>query len=142
MWQAGDLQPVVNEYRAGVYAFNDRNTVSAGASALDEVALTVAATVVSRRNGHAILDAGSKALSSDSGTEGGFGLVLEAPASTLERLDEEHAYLTLADGDELALGQQVRIVPNHACVVTNLFEELVGIRGDAVELRWPVARGR
>jgi D-serine deaminase-like pyridoxal phosphate-dependent protein len=40
MWQAGDLQPVVNEYRAGVYAFNDRNTVSAGAAALDEVALT------------------------------------------------------------------------------------------------------
>jgi D-serine deaminase-like pyridoxal phosphate-dependent protein len=37
---------------------------------------------------------------------------------------------------------EVRIVPNHVCVVTNLFEELLGVRGEAVELRWPVAGGR
>jgi D-serine deaminase-like pyridoxal phosphate-dependent protein len=36
----------------------------------------------------------------------------------------------------------VRIVPNHVCVAVNLFEELVGVRNGAVELRWPVARGR
>jgi D-serine deaminase-like pyridoxal phosphate-dependent protein len=142
MWRAGDLQPVVNEYRAGTYVFNDRNTVDAGAATLDEVALTVVATVVSRRNGRAILDAGSKALSSDPGTSGGFGVVLETPASTIERLNEEHGYLALADGDELELGQQVRIVPNHACVAVNLFEELLGVRNGEVELRWPVARGR
>jgi D-serine deaminase-like pyridoxal phosphate-dependent protein len=142
MWAAGDLQPVVTEYRVGTYAFNDRNTVAAGAAALDEVALTVAATVVSRRDGRAILDAGSKALSSDPGAEGGFGLVLEAPASTLERLNEEHGYLALAGDDDLQLGQQVRIVPNHACVAVNLFEELVGVRDGGVELCWPIARGR
>jgi D-serine deaminase-like pyridoxal phosphate-dependent protein len=142
MWTSGELQPVVTEYRVGTYAFNDRNTVAAGAASLDEVALTVAATVVSRRDGHAILDAGSKALSSEADTEGGFGLVLEAPASTLEKLNEEHGYLALAGGDELELGQQVRIVPNHVCVAVNLFEELVGVREGEVELRWPVARGR
>jgi D-serine deaminase-like pyridoxal phosphate-dependent protein len=142
MWQACDLQPVVNEYRAGTYVFNDRNTVDAGAAALDEVALTVAATVVSRRDGRAIVDAGSKALSSDPGATGGFGVVLEAPGSTIERLNEEHGYVVLAGGEELELGQQVRIIPNHACVAVNLFEELVGVRNGKVELRWPVARGR
>lgn len=142
MWRSDELRPVVTEYRVGTYAFNDRNTVAAGAATLGEIALTVAATVVSRRYGRAILDAGSKALSSDLGAEGGFGLVLEAPSSTLEQLNEEHGYLTLAGGDDLELGQQVRVVPNHACVVANLFQELVATRGGAVEARWPVERGR
>jgi D-serine deaminase-like pyridoxal phosphate-dependent protein len=142
MWDAGGLKPVVTEYRVGTYVFHDRNTVAAGAAAVDDVALTIAATVVSRRNGRAIVDAGSKALSSDPGVEGGFGLVLEAPGSTLEKLNEEHGYLALAGGDDLELGQQVRIVPNHACVAVNLFEELVGVRDVGIELRWPVARGR
>ena len=65
MWSSGGLRPLVTEYRAGTYAFNDRNTIRAGAASLDQVALTVAATVVSRRNGRVIVDAGSKALSSE-----------------------------------------------------------------------------
>jgi D-serine deaminase-like pyridoxal phosphate-dependent protein len=142
MWRSDELWPVITEYRVGTYAFHDRSTVAAGAATLDEVALTVAATVVSRRDGRAILDAGSKALSSDRGAEDGFGLVLEAPSSTLERLDEEHGYLTLAGGDDLELGQQVHVVPNHVCVVVNLFQELVGTRGGAVESHLPVERGR
>jgi D-serine deaminase-like pyridoxal phosphate-dependent protein len=142
MWASGVLPPVVTEYRVGTYVFNDRNTISAGAASLEDVALTVAATVVSRRDGRAILDAGSKALSSDPGAAGGFGLVVEAPNSTLEWLNEEHGYVALAGGDELALGQQVRIVPNHACVAVNLFDELLGVRNGTVELRWRVARGR
>jgi D-serine deaminase-like pyridoxal phosphate-dependent protein len=142
MWSAGDLRPVVTEYRVGTYVFNDRNTVLTGAASLDEVALTIAATVVSRRDGRAILDAGSKALSSDAAEQSGFGVVLEAQSSTLEKLNEEHGYLALAGGDELELGRQVRIVPNHACVAVNLFEELVGVRNGKVEVRWPVARGR
>jgi D-serine deaminase-like pyridoxal phosphate-dependent protein len=142
MWRSGELRPVVSEYRVGTYAFYDRNSVAVGAASLAQVALTVAATVVSRRDGRAILDAGSKALSSDLAAEGGFGRVLEAPWSTLERLDEEHGYLTFANGDELELGQQVRIVPNHACVVANLFDQLVVVRGTTVESRWRVDRGR
>ena len=142
MWDSGELRPVVNEYRVGTYVFNDRNTVASGAATLDDVALTIVATVVSRRDGRAILDAGSKALSSDAAAEGGFGVVLEAPSSTLEQLNEEHGYLALAGGDDLELGQQVRIVPNHVCVAVNLYDELVGVRDGRVELRWPVARGR
>jgi D-serine deaminase-like pyridoxal phosphate-dependent protein len=142
MWRSGELIPVVNEYRVGTYAFHDRATVAAGAAALDDVALTVAATVVSRRNGRAILDAGSKALSSDRGPDESFGHVFEAPSSSLRRLDEEHGYVSLSPGESLELGQQVRVVPNHACVVANLFEELVIVGKERPVTRWPVARGR
>ena len=144
MWSAAELGPAVTEYRAGTYAFHDRATVTAGAATLDDVALTVCATVVSRpARDRAILDAGSKSLSSDRSAADGFGLVLEAPASTLVKLDEEHGYLELANGDELELGQQVRIVPNHACVVPNLFAELVLTRDGEPAGTWAVdARAR
>ena len=141
MWHSGELRPLVTEYRAGTYAFNDRNTVRSGAATLEEVALTVASTVVSRRDGRAIIDAGSKALSSER-AEDGFGLVLEAPASRLVRLDEEHGYVELADGDDLELGQQVRVVPNHVCVAVNLSDELVAVRRGEIAARWTVERGR
>ena len=144
MWAAAELLPTVTEYRAGTYAFHDRATVAAEAATLDEVALTVCATVVSRpAPNRAILDAGSKALSSDLSQEEGFGLVLEAPSSLLVRLNEEHGYLELAGEDDLELGQQVRIVPNHACVVANLFAELTLVRDDVLTGSWAVdARSR
>ena len=126
MWASGELRPTVTEYRAGTYAFHDRATVAAGAASLDDVALTVRATVVSRPAAdRAVLDAGSKALTSDPGPGPGHGIVLEAPRSTIERLSEEHAVVALAEGDELELGAQVSIVPNHACVVVNLHDELL-----------------
>ena len=144
MWSVDEVRPTVTEYRAGTYAFHDRATVAAGAATLEEVALTVCATVVSRpARDRAILDAGSKSLSSDRSEADGFGLVLEAPESTLVKLDEEHGYLVLANGDDVRLGQQVRIVPNHACVVSNLFADFVLTRDGAVAGRWPVdARAR
>jgi D-serine deaminase-like pyridoxal phosphate-dependent protein len=144
MWASGDLLPTVTEYRVGTYAFHDRATVAAGAATLDEVALTVVATVVSRpRSDRAILDAGSKTLSSDPGPGTGFGTILEAPTSAIAWLGEEHAIVELAAGDALELGQQVRVVPNHVCPVVNLADELV-VHGDRVEATaWPVdARGR
>jgi D-serine deaminase-like pyridoxal phosphate-dependent protein len=144
MWSSGELRPVVTEYRAGTYAFHDRNTLSAGAGTLDHVALTVAATVVSRPTpDRALLDAGSKSLSSDRGPDDGFGLIVEAPESAITRLYEEHANVELAPGEELELGQVVHVVPNHACVVANLFDELVATREGEIVERWSVdARGR
>ena len=141
MWSSGDLRPLVTEYRVGTYAFNDRNTIRAGAASLDQVALAVAATVVSRRNGRVIVDAGSKALSSEAAGDG-FGLVLESPGARILRLDEEHGYVEPAGGVELELGQQVRIVPNHVCLAVNLADELVAVRDGEITARWPVERGR
>jgi D-serine deaminase-like pyridoxal phosphate-dependent protein len=144
MWESGSLRPVVTEYRVGTYAFHDRSTIAAGAASVEDAALTVHATVVSRPGrDRAVLDAGSKALTSDPGPDAGFGLLLEAPSSALVRLSEEHAWVELAGGNELELGQRVRIVPNHACVVVNLFDELQVTRNGRLETTWRVAaRGR
>jgi D-serine deaminase-like pyridoxal phosphate-dependent protein len=144
MWKAHELQPTVTEYRVGTYAFGDVNTVAAGAFSLEEVALTVWATVVSRpAPDRAVLDAGSKALAADLAADGGHGCILEAPTSTITRLDEEHAYVRLEAPESLELGQTVSVVPNHACVVANLFDELTVVRNGEVVDRWPVdARGR
>jgi D-serine deaminase-like pyridoxal phosphate-dependent protein len=144
MWSADALRPTVTEYRAGTYAYHDRNTIAAGAATLDDVALTVCATVIGRpAQTRAILDAGSKALSSDRSPAEGFGLVLEAPGSTLVRVDEEHGYVEVGGDDTLELGQQVRIVPNHACVISNLFAEIALVRDGGLTGRWPVdARSR
>jgi D-serine deaminase-like pyridoxal phosphate-dependent protein len=70
-------------------------------------------------------------------------VIVEAPASTIVTLNEEHAYVDVGPDDSLELGQQVRIVPNHTCVVSNLFDEfLVERRGEIVG-RWRIdARGR
>jgi D-serine deaminase-like pyridoxal phosphate-dependent protein len=144
MWESKLLRPVVTEYRVGTYAFHDRATVAAGAATLDDVALTVHATVVSRPTAdRAILDAGSKTLTSDPGPGPGHGVILEAPASSIERLSEEHANVALAPSDTLELGQVVRIVPNHACVVANLVGELVVVGEGREPTAWRVdARGR
>jgi D-serine deaminase-like pyridoxal phosphate-dependent protein len=144
MWSAANLADVANEYRAGNYAFYDRNSIAAGAATLDDVALTVHATVVSRpAPDRALLDAGSKSLSSDRGPDDAMGLIVEAPGSPIVQLNEEHAYVQLAEGETLELGQRVHVVPNHACVVSNLFDELVLERGGNVEAVWRVAaRGR
>jgi D-serine deaminase-like pyridoxal phosphate-dependent protein len=139
MWSSSGLRPLVTEYRAGTYVFNDRNTMRTGAASLEDVALTVVATVVSRRAGRAIVDAGSKALSSEPAADG-FGLILEAPAARIVRVDEEHGYIESGGG--LELGQQVRIVPNHVCLAVDLADELVAVRDGVIAVQWPVEHGR
>jgi D-serine deaminase-like pyridoxal phosphate-dependent protein len=120
---------------------HDRNTVAAGAASLDDVALSVLATVVSRpAEDRAIIDAGSKALAYDPCPDFAHGLLLEAPASPVAALTEEHGHVAVDAGDRLELGQRV---PNHVCVVSNLFDEVWVARDGRVVGRWPVAaRGR
>jgi D-serine deaminase-like pyridoxal phosphate-dependent protein len=144
MWKAEALRPTVTEYRVGTYAFYDRNSVAAGAASLDDIAMSIRATVVSRPSPtRAILDAGSKALAFDPNPAGGHGLILEAPRSAIVNLNEEHGYVDLAPGDSLELGQQVRVVPNHTCVVSNLFDEFLVERDGEIVERWTIgARGR
>jgi D-serine deaminase-like pyridoxal phosphate-dependent protein len=59
-------------------------------------------------------------------------------------MSEEHGILDLSKTTwRPRLGDQVRVVPNHVCIVVHLFDEIIGVRGHAVETRWPVtARGR
>ena len=44
---------------------------------------------------------------------------------------------------DFEIGRRLEIVPNHVCAVINLFDELVGVRKEHVELTWPItARGK
>jgi D-serine deaminase-like pyridoxal phosphate-dependent protein len=92
----------------------------------------------------AVVDAGSKTLSSDPlRPQGpGFGFVL-GRRSRLARLSEEHGVVEAAPGEAFRVGQRVRILPNHACVVANLHDRLLAVRGEEVVGALAVAaRGR
>jgi D-serine deaminase-like pyridoxal phosphate-dependent protein len=137
---------VVTELRAGTYVYGDRACLANGVATLDDCALRVRATVVSRPTPtRAILDAGSKALSSDPGIipNGGFGLIVEHPDATIRELHEEHGVVDVSACDPPpALGERVSIVPNHVCVTVNLYDETVVHRDGEVVGSWPVsARG-
>jgi D-serine deaminase-like pyridoxal phosphate-dependent protein len=125
MWAAGGpggKKSVVTEYRAGTYIYNDRSLVERGACALEDCALVVEATVVSLPTPtRAIVDAGSKALSSDLLGLTGHGTVIGHPQARIVALSEEHGTIEVPAGS-LAVGQRVHIVPNHVCVVSNLFD--------------------
>ena len=137
----------LTEIRPGTYVFNDRTTLAIDACAREDVAYTVLATVVSTAvPGQAIVDAGSKALSSDTiraAGYDGFGELLDRPEVTVTRMSEEHGVLDLSRTTwRPRVGERVRIVPNHVCVSVNLQTTLHGIRGDAIVSEWrPEARG-
>ena len=97
--------------------------------------MRVLATVVSRpTDGRAILDAGSKTLSSDALGLDGFGLITEYPQLVLAKFSEEHGHVDCsASNARPRIGERVTIIPNHACAVTNLHDLVYGVRGDRVE---------
>jgi D-serine deaminase-like pyridoxal phosphate-dependent protein len=140
--------PGVTEMRPGTYIYNDRTTAAIGACAIEDCALTVLATVVSTAvPGQAVIDAGSKSLGREPmrGTEGeGFGTVLEHSEVVVRGMSEEHGLLDLSNAQwRPAVGDRVRVIPNHACIVVHLFDLMHGVRGASVETTWPIAaRGR
>ena len=147
MWRSHEL-PGVTEIRPGTYVYNDRTTAEIGACAWDDCALTVLATVVSTAvPGQAVIDAGTKALGREPvrGVEGeGFGQLLEHPEVIVSRMSEEHGVLDLERSDwQPVVGERVRVVPNHVCIVVHLHDLVYGMREDAIVSSWPIAaRGR
>ena len=134
------------EHRPGTYIYNDRMQVAAGVASWDDCALNIYSTVVSRAApDRGILDAGSKTLTSDPGGGlDGFGLILEHPEARIARFAEEHGFLDLARSNTRPnVGDVVRIVPNHVCVVVNMMDEVVMVRGEEIVGTLPVAaRGK
>ncbi len=137
--------PGVTECRPGNYVFNDASQVGLGTCGIEDCALTILATVVSvPARDRAVVDAGSKTLSSDPlrPRPGGHGWIL-GRKSRLQRLSEEHGAIDVEAGEVFRVGERVRILPNHTCVVANLHDEMLGLRGDRVEAVLGVtARGR
>ncbi|MBB2972812.1 D-TA family PLP-dependent enzyme [Mesorhizobium sp. RMAD-H1] len=136
------LVPSATEHRAGTYVYNDRSMVRAGHCTADDLAMHILATVVSRPAPYrAVLDAGSKALTSDLLGFSDYGMIDGFEGARIVSLSEEHAVVDLKDCQSAFpdVGQMVRIVPNHTCVVSNLFDRMVFHRDGIVTRIEPVA---
>ena len=142
------LRPGITEVRPGTYLF-DHLQEAPWAGGQRHTAAHVLASVVSVRAAvgdhpaRAILDAGSKALTSDRRAgQAGHGLLVDH-GLTVVRLSEEHGVVEGAGVDRLRVGDKVRVLMNHVCPVVNLFAEMHLTRGDEVVEVLPVAaRGR
>lgn len=136
-----------NELQAGSYIFMDadyaKNVADGARNASPfEHALFVVATVMSTASGErAVIDAGHKALSNDSG----FPAVLGRPDLRYHRPSDEHGVLDFGSASSrLALGDMVTLIPGHCDPTVNLYDWYVGVRGfhtpnARVEALWPVA---
>jgi D-serine deaminase-like pyridoxal phosphate-dependent protein len=137
------LASPLTETRPGTYVFGDHQQMHLSHLREEDVALVIAARVVSApRHGEVVLDAGSKALSSDRPSWlAGHGLLLEAPEATIVMLSEEHAVVHDVSAP-LAVGDLVQVIPNHVCSVVNLTSELVVVADGAVTDRWRTSARR
>ncbi|MGQ2902491.1 MAG: D-TA family PLP-dependent enzyme [Neoaquamicrobium sediminum] len=133
------------EHRPGTYIYSDRMQVALGHGTLEDCALTVLATVVSRPTpNRAVLDTGSKALAADTAPVPGHGHIVEYPDAVITTLNEEHGIVDLSGcATKPEIGDKVRIIPNHVCVVSNLFDVVNLTDGESVLETVPVAaRGK
>jgi D-serine deaminase-like pyridoxal phosphate-dependent protein len=141
IWRSHEI-PGLTEVRPGTNVFNDRTTAAVDACGWDECAYSVLATVVSTAvPGQAVVDAGAKALAKEElrAAGGGYGALLDRPEVVVAAVSEEHGILDLSGtGWRPAVGDRVRIVPNHVCVSVNLQERLWGVRGEQLVEGWTV----
>jgi len=141
MWTA-HTHPEVTEHRAGTYVYGDRIIVKKGAIQIEDCAMRIITTVMSRPTAErGILDGGGKALSYDRlGPDEGHGLIVEYPEAHIYGLSEEHGHVDFSKCQgKPEIGERVSVIPNHCCLVSNLFNQIAGVRQGEVEVIWPVA---
>lgn len=130
----------LTEIRCGVYMFGDVFQYEIGSHALDDIAVSVLATVIGHRPelGAALIDAGGLALSKDRSTGApglvediGFGMIMDETCSQrigqvrVGHVYQEHGIL-VSDGpfpfDLLPVGTRVRVLPNHVCMTAAMYD--------------------
>ncbi|SDR25609.1 D-serine deaminase, pyridoxal phosphate-dependent [Paraburkholderia fungorum] len=149
----------VTEVRAGVYVLFDLVMHNVGVCALDDIALSVLATVIGHQaeKGWAILDAGWMAMSRDRGTskqahDFGYGqpCLLNGtllPGYVVSGANQEHGILSsTGDGSQadetpditqrFPIGMKLRILPNHACATGAQFPEYHAVSPDGSSVEW------
>lgn len=137
-------RPPLTELRPGEYVYNDLGKLRVGACGPDDLALFVAATVVSDAvPGQVVVDVGTKVLGREGSEIRGYGTAPTVPGAVLTKLNEYHGYLALPEGVRRpAVGEVLAIAPNHVCPVVNLFDEMIVHEAGRPVGRWPVdARG-
>ena len=134
----------VTEVRPGNYIFHDAMQIELGAAEAEQCALFILATVTSHpQNDRVIIDAGSKALTTEKTLRGNsFGIPINI-AGRIERLSEEHGVIILEKDADIKIGMPVLIIPNHACPVVNLFDNYTAIdKNNNINLLPVSARGK
>lgn len=149
----------VTEVRAGVYMFQDLVMAGLGVCRVDDIALSVLTSVIGhqKQKGWVITDAGWMALSRDRGTahqevDGGYGWVCDVQGRVLEdylvsATNQEHGIITHRYGQEIdwerfAIGNPLRILPNHACATAAKHDQYQVVEGNTeVSARWDRING-
>jgi D-serine deaminase-like pyridoxal phosphate-dependent protein len=150
----------VTEVRAGVYVFNDLVMANVGVCGLDEIALSVLATVIGHQadKGWVLTDAGWMAMSRDRGTQAqavdyGYGAVCDDRGRLIDGLlmsgaNQEHGILSWLPGREAGdvaqrfpIGSRLRILPNHACATAAQFPHYTLLGHDGRLQTWPRFHG-
>jgi D-serine deaminase-like pyridoxal phosphate-dependent protein len=142
MWQS-QAKGVFTEYRAGTYIYNDRSLMVRGTCKEEDCAGIVVARVVSRpTKTRIVIDAGSKTLTTDLLGLDGYGYVINHPDAQIVSLSEEHGTMQVNDQNDLQIGDMVKIIPNHVCVVSNLFDNALVLKTSGELVPLPIdARG-
>ena len=144
------------EVRPGVYMFGDMFHAGLGTRRVDEIAVSVLASVIAHRedDNQLYIDAGGLALSKDRATgafdddsggehgDCGYGLVCDAetcapiPGLYVAAVHQEHGMVTVAEKEaplpfsRLPVGAKVRVLPNHVCMTSAAYDEYNVIDGD------------
>ena len=154
----------VTEVRAGVYVFHDLVMLGVGVCSLDEIALSVLATVIGHQQerGWVLVDAGWMAMSRDRGTQAqavdqGYGAVCSEDGTVIDGLimsgaNQEHGILSWRNGQvsghvsdhldatleqRFPVGTRLRVLPNHACATAAQFPHYELLSRDGSVTRWP-----
>lgn len=145
---AGRYQPGcgLTEIRSGTYIFNDMNQVDIGSCTLEQVALSVLATVVAHPTPErAIIDAGTKGLDQQVGdTSDGYGWLPDVPGAVVSKINDEHGFVDVSEPErDLTIGEKVRVIPPRTPTCLNLYDWMWLVREGVVVDTWRIAaRGR
>lgn len=145
----------VTEVRAGVYVFFDLVMANVGVCTIDDLALSVLATVIGHQpdKGWILVDAGWMAMSRDRGTQAqptdhGYGAICAADGTLLPELwmqgaNQEHGIVCRRDGQSIddivarhPIGSQLRVLPNHACATAAQHPAYAVLQADGGIVCW------
>jgi len=147
----------LTEVRGGVYLFFDLAQFSRKVCTINDIAISVLATVIghNKQGRSLIVDAGAFALSKDLSantflSDVDFGYVCDPwtlkrfGALSINAVHQEHGTISVEDDvwfEQLPVGSMVRILPNHACATAAAYQDYLVIEGDTLVGEWGRVNG-
>lgn len=142
--EAASTELGCTETRSGSYVYEGITRIgNSKMLAPDRCVLRVIVTVVSTPTPERIIiDGGMKTFASYPPTP--YGHIIEHPEAKIYGMSVEHGHVDVSEcSHRFKVGEQLSVIPLHQGMTSNLHDELVGIRGDAVETTWCIAgRGK